>query len=92
MSAATDRYTTKNIYMHTLNGRPAMYQDGTYICYINNTNRVKFEDVFVTSLESIRRQQAWSKQWFEQNGFNDISDREYGYVRISCPDEIVEYV
>lgn len=72
---------SKNLYMHTINGRPAMYQDGMYICYVNQWNRINYSDMFVGSLRAIKRQQLWSKQWYEQNGGGVDLDK-YGYIRI----------
>lgn len=73
---------SKNLYMHTINGKPAMYQDGTYICYIDSYTRVSYSETFVDSLKAIKRQQKWSLQWHEQNGNTDYKDRNYGYIRI----------
>lgn len=73
---------SKNLYMHTINGRPAMYQPGTYICYVNQWNRVKASEVFVGSLSTIKRQQEASRLWRLNNGISEEPLDKYGYIRI----------
>lgn len=73
---------SKNLYMHTINGHPAMYQDGTYICYVTSYMMLNFDDMFVGSLKAIRRQQKWSRQYHEQQGDTNFEARQYGYIRI----------
>lgn len=73
---------SKNLYMHTINGRPAMYQRGTYICYINQWNRVKASEMFVGSLSTIKRQQEASRKWRLANGISEEPANKYGYIRI----------
>lgn len=72
--------TNGNVYMHTLDGKPAMYQDGTYICFINNYHNVTFEEMFKPSLEQIRREHKASAKWHKDHG--DGVSGGYGYIRI----------
>lgn len=69
-----------NLYMHTLDGRPAMYQPGTYICYINSYQRVTSKEMFRTSLKQIYAEQRASAAWRKANGSGVRSG--YGYIRI----------
>lgn len=73
----------KNLYMHTINGKPAMYVPRQQICFFNRYNRVKSSEVFVKSLSTIRRQQKASQEWRIKNGFGDTPG-SYGYVRIEA--------
>lgn len=73
---------SKNLYMHTINGRPAMYQPGTYICYINQWNRVNASEMFVSTLATIKRQQEASRQWRLAEGISEEPLDKYGYIRI----------
>lgn len=74
---------SKNLYMHTINGRPAMYEDGSQIVYINKWNRINFSEVFVSSLAAIKRQQQWTRQYRTQNGWTEEPENKYGYIRIN---------
>jgi len=73
---------SKNLYMHTINGRPAMYRPGTYICYVNQWNRVTASEMFVGSLRTIKRQQEASTKWYIEQGITEQPTDRYGYIRI----------
>ena len=75
---------SKSLYMHTINGRPAYYNDGEQIVYLLKYHRVKFEDMFVDSLAVIRRQQTLSNQWRAERGYE--VEQDYDYVRILRPE------
>lgn len=72
--------TDGNVYMHTLDGKPAMYQKGTYICFINDYHRVTFDEMFKHSLKQIRSEHKASAKWQKEHG-NGIK-RVYGYIRV----------
>lgn len=73
--------TNGNVYMHTIKGRPAMY-DGNQLVHFNHWHRVGFEDVFVSSLEKIAHQQALSSEWRMKQGFDEKLRDDYSYIRI----------
>lgn len=64
-----------------------MYQEGTYICYVNQWDRVTFDEMFVHSLSTIKRQQEASRQWRKSQGIIDSPEDRYGYIRIKTYDE-----
>lgn len=67
--------------MHTLNGKPAFYQEGTYICYVNEYTRgLTTANMFKDSLKQIRAEQHASAEWQRENGGGVSSG--YGYIRI----------
>lgn len=72
----------KNLYMHTIDGKPAMYMPKQQIVFVSKYNRISFEEMFVDSLSTIKRQQKASRKWREDNNMGlDLPDR-YGYLRI----------
>jgi hypothetical protein len=73
---------SKNLYMHTIAGKPAVYTPGEQITFFNNYSRVTFSEVFVDSLEKIKSQQSASKAWRRKRGFEHGLPDEYGYTRI----------
>lgn len=78
---------SKNFYMHTINGKPAIYVEGQQIVYINMYSRVTFGEVFVNSLADIRKQQARCREWRAQRGMSDEAGK-YGYLRINSGKEV----
>lgn len=69
-----------NLYMHTLDGKPALYQPGQYLCYINSNNRVTSKQMFRTSLKQIYDEQRASALYMSKIGEGVRSG--YGYIRI----------
>lgn len=76
-----------NLYMHTIDGKPAMYQPGSYICFIGPYNRVTASQMFKTSLKQIYAEQRASAKWHKEHG-NGVRSG-YGYIRIKS-DEVYE--
>lgn len=72
----------KNLYMHTIYGKPAVYIPDRQIVYFNGYQKVDFDEVFVDSLKKIRNQQLLSAEWRKRNGMSDNFDSKYGYIRI----------
>lgn len=71
-----------NIYMHTIDGHPAMYVPGEQIVFFSKYSRPSFQEVFVNSLRTIRRQQKASAEWRAEQGYQADLHSKYGYVRI----------
>lgn len=69
-----------SIYMHTIENSPALYQPGSYICYINNYHRVTTTEMFKSSLKQIRKEQEASAKYHNDHG--DGHHPRYGYIRI----------
>lgn len=78
---------SKNIYMHLIDGKPAMYEPNQQIVFVNRYNKVPFERMFVGSLETIKRQQKASREWRKKCGYSDGLPNKYGYLRIQKPEE-----
>jgi hypothetical protein len=74
---------SKNLYMHTIAGKPAMYVPNNQIVYFNRYHTVSFDEVFVNSLEKIKQQQNASRKWRKKQGFNGALPDNYGYIRIT---------
>lgn len=70
-----------NLYMHTLDGKPAMYQPGTYVCFIGPYNRVTASQMFRTSLKQIYAEQRASAEYHRKLGGGPPYFK-YGYIRI----------
>jgi len=66
-----------NYYMHTINGRPAVYRGGQ-ICYA-----IIRANVLVGSLKKITQQQAASVKWRQEQGYRNRF--EYGHVLVKTP-------
>lgn len=71
-----------NLYIHTISGKPAMYMPDEQIVSFNRYARVKFSEVFVTSLEKIRAQQKASANWRSKRGYGAGLAGDYGYIRV----------
>lgn len=67
---------TKNYYMHTLAGQPAMFQDD-HIVYAGKAVTTPL----ATSLEQIRDEQSSNMVWCYDNAVAH-NPGEYGYLRI----------
>jgi hypothetical protein len=74
----------KNLYMHLLDGKPAEYQPDGQICFVGRFNTLKFEDMFVDSLDKIKRQQRASEAWRKSRGFDDSFKHQHSYIRIKA--------
>ena len=70
--------TTK--YMHTINGKPAGFIDGSIVYNTGGGTWVKLCD----SLDEIRKQQRISKKTWKEHAYRYMGEDEfkYGYVRI----------
>jgi hypothetical protein len=66
-----------SVYIHTIDGRPAVFWRGEQICYAENGNRLSA--LLVPSLRQIRREQAASEAWRRSQGFEPTP---YGYLRL----------
>jgi hypothetical protein len=73
---------SKNRYMHLINERPGMYHGNQQIVYISHWDRVSFDDMFVNSLATIRKQQEATRAWRAAQGFSDDPPDKYSYLRI----------
>lgn len=63
-------------YMHTIEGRPAIYEPNEQICFMcHGTNLILCD-----SLRQIRREQELSSKWRMAKGFDLMDD--YGYLRV----------
>lgn len=67
-----------NLYMHTLDGKPAFY-DGQQICYVGIGRKVH---KFATSLKQIKSERIKSENWRNKQGFRDFEPNDYGHVLI----------
>ena len=65
---------SRSLYMHTLDGRPAFFQDGWIVFAGNEIPRLE------TSLQAIRSNELKCIDNRNEAGFSDNSN--YGYVRI----------
>jgi hypothetical protein len=69
------------MYMHTLNGCPAICRDGKYVSFAGKHMRIP-EDLR-PSLKVIRREQSISQDdWMKMNP-NDKYAWTYGYLRVT---------
>lgn len=64
----------KDLYMHTLDGKPAQWQEATGTIVFSG----KRVTLFAKSLQQIRREQGLS-----MNHYGDINGEMYGYVRVA---------
>lgn len=76
---------SNDIYMHLIDGQPAMYEPGKQIVFINRTIKVSFEEVFVNSLNTIKNQQKSSEAWRIKESLNGDFASKYGYLRMKAP-------
>lgn len=78
---------TRTMYMHTLDGEPASYEecsDGSpHIYFVGGRNKVKL----ATSLRQIRREQEASMEAARESQYGtEWADSErYGYVLVEVP-------
>jgi hypothetical protein len=65
-------------YLHTIDGKPAMYVSGEQICF-----RPFYGKAYplADSLDQIRKEQRASNEWRKKQGFRSDGP-EHGYVRI----------
>lgn len=73
---------SKHLYMHLIAGKPAMYEPGKQIVFVNRYNKITAKQMFVGSLSTIHRQQKLSRQWRIKNNLGADLPSEYGYLRI----------
>lgn len=64
----------KKAYLHTINGHPARYIEGTQIVYLITAAH----NVLRSSLKEIRADQRATEKWRKQQGFRADAGR-YGY-------------
>lgn len=69
-------------YLHTIDGRPAFFDRGEQICFINSYGP-SVPDL-VPSLRQIRAEQKASAAWREEN-FCGNENNGYDYVRVRFP-------
>jgi len=62
-------------YMHTVRGRPAIYDRKEQICYVIKVGEL------VSTLKQIKEEQKASDKWRLKKGFKS-SFEEYGYIRV----------
>lgn len=74
--------TKGSLYMHTIDGKPAMYIPGQQIVFFNRYTKVNFNEVFVDSLDRIYLEQGMSEAWRKREGMTGGFESKYGYVRI----------
>jgi len=67
----------KTVYLHTLDGVLASYEQGEQVCFLMNGSSLKI----VSSLREIRVQQKSSRRWRKDRGFQEDSST-YGYLRV----------
>ena len=67
------------LYMHTIDGQPALYWPGHQICYCNRIQRNA--PPLATSLAQIRREQRATKRYRKAWGFVDEAGK-YSYVHV----------
>lgn len=72
-----------NIYLHTLNGQPGVF-NGEQVCYCTQTYGNCREPAY--SLEQIRREQRASVRWRKSKGFETHEDK-MSYVRYEIREE-----
>jgi hypothetical protein len=71
----------KSMYMHTLNGSPAICRDGKYVCFAGK--QINIPQDLRSSLKEIRREQSASQaEWMRMNP-KDRYAWKYGYLRVS---------
>lgn len=66
-----------NLYMHTIDGKLG-FMSGGQICFIRDG--IRMNQLFVDSLETVRKQQKQSVEYREKNGFGSIG--RLGYIRV----------
>lgn len=73
---------TRTMYMHTLNGQPAIYCRGETICFARVGRYDRSKGIpLVNCVATIKSQQRASTQRRANLGF-DENGWEYGYVRV----------
>ena len=72
-----------NVYMHTLNGKPAFFDRVDRVVYYAKPTMVA-HDLFVTDLNQIKQQQSMSK-----GNRNDVDTHVHGYILIRNVDAYV---
>ena len=77
---------TKTMYMHTIRGRPAFYEEGKMIYYANHGLLV-IPDGLVSSLKQIRKEQAASKRYRKKKLGLDEERSDYGYIRVKVVEQ-----
>lgn len=68
----------KTMYMHTLDGSPARYEENEQVCFLNH--RGKFIGKLVPSLKRIRYEHEKSQAWRVKQGFPENDN--LGYIRV----------
>jgi hypothetical protein len=79
------RASTRMMYMHTIDGRPAFYEgaDGQVV-FAPVGRYARAGAVLVPNLQQVRQEQRASTKWRIAHGFN-IDGFDYGYVRVEVP-------
>ncbi len=66
----------EKFYIHTINGRPAVYVEGEQVSYVGG--RIKLSELArCTSLYQLREEQRLSREWREAKGWEDDDDYDY---------------
>ncbi len=68
-----------NVYMHTINSRPAYFCEEEQIVFAMDGS-MKIPESFCSSLKEIRHQQKQTVAWRKHKGFKTHLD--YGYLRL----------
>jgi len=74
-----DETLMKTRYMHTIDGRPAFYEEGQQVCFIRNGYALELR----FSLAQIIREQRASSKWRRQQGLSNF-DAKYGYLLVKA--------
>lgn len=79
MSEVKTKPKPKSRYMHLLDGHPACF-DGDMICYARSG--MKLDELFLDSLDAIRKQQLASAEYRRFHGLN-LLHHTYEYLRVT---------
>lgn len=82
MGMKTRRRRTEWMYMHTLDGRPAFYRDGTQV-YFALADGPFLQEWLVPTLGQLKREQAASDAWRKEQGYT-LGICRYGYQRVAA--------
>ena len=75
-----DLYQSLWLYMHTINGIPAQYEEGEQIVFANFVRGGGGIRRLCESLEQVKLEEKLSNKWRKEQGWDVFND--YGYVRI----------
>ena len=75
---------TRTMYMHTIDGRPALYEPNRQIVFASQGRYVRYHVALVPSIKQIHAEQNATNRWRGTQGLS-ISGWDYGYVRVGVP-------